>query len=150
MNGGSGIWCEESSVNLENCTFYSHGGMGSTVHLEGSAELLSQNTIISFTDYGGAVHCDGASTATLTCCDVFGNVGGDWVGCIADQYGANGNISEDPGFCDAPQGDYHLWNYSPCAPEFNPDCGLIGAWAVGCWGTAAERTTWGGLKALFR
>ena len=66
----------------------------------------------------------------MECCDVYGNVGGDWVGPIADQLGLDGNFSADPCFCDAESGDFHLWNYSPCAQE---GCGLIGAWPVGCW-----------------
>jgi hypothetical protein len=68
----------------------------------------------------------------LTCCDIYGNAGGDWVGCIADQAGINGNFSDDPLFCDIAAGDYHLDDSSPCAPA-NNDCGvLIGVLGVGC------------------
>jgi len=64
---------------------------------------------------------------------VYGNAGGDWTGCIADQYGINGNISEDPLFCDAENGDFTIRDdYSPCAPANNPECGLIGALGVDC------------------
>jgi hypothetical protein len=56
----------------------------------------------------------------------------DWSGCIADQYGLNGNISLDPLFCDPTIGDYSLFNFSPCAPA-NNSCGqLMGAFDVGC------------------
>ena len=71
--------------------------------------------------------------ATLTCCDIYGNAGGDWVGCIADQYGINGNISEDPLFCDLPGGDLHLNENSPCAAPQQPTCGQIGALGIGCY-----------------
>jgi hypothetical protein len=68
----------------------------------------------------------------LTCCDVYGNAGGDWVGYIADQAGINGNFSADPLFCDTANGDLHIFNASPCAPA-NNSCGvLIGALDVGC------------------
>jgi hypothetical protein len=64
---------------------------------------------------------------------VYGNAGGDWVGCIADQYGVNGNFSADPLFCDPTHDDFTLAATSPCAPENSPgECGLIGAWPVGC------------------
>lgn len=88
----------------------------------------------------------------LTCCDIYGNEGGDWTGLIAAQYGINGNISEDPLFCDPESGDLRLQENSPCTPFTppNPDCDLIGAWPVGCGGTAICSTTWGRLKALFQ
>ena len=34
----------------------------------------------------------------MTDCDVYGNEGGDWTDCIADQLGQDGNISADPLF----------------------------------------------------
>jgi hypothetical protein len=51
------------------------------------------------------------------------------------------NILGDPLFCEpencasAPttNGDYHIWENSPCAPAAQPECGLIGALAVGCF-----------------
>jgi hypothetical protein len=77
----------------------------------------------------------------LTCCDVYGNQGGDWIGCIADQYGTAGNISADPLFCDPVAGDHGLVSPdSPCLPE-NNECGvLIGAHGLGCDILAAENT----------
>ena len=50
-----------------------------------------------------------------------------------DQTGSNGNISEDPLFCDALEGDYRLRLDSPCTAANSPEgCGLIGALPVGC------------------
>jgi hypothetical protein len=74
------------------------------------------------------------STAQLTCCDLHGNAGGDWVGALAPQLGTNGNICLDPLFCDAPAGDLRLQPSSPCAPYTppNPECDLLGAQPVGC------------------
>ncbi len=65
--------------------------------------------------------------AVLICCNLFGNVGGDWTGCFADQADVNGNLSADPLFCDSANGDYHINYASLCAPA-NNGCGvLIGA-----------------------
>jgi predicted outer membrane repeat protein len=73
----------------------------------------------------------------LQCCDLFGNEGGDWVGCIAGLLGTAGNISADPLFCDPQGGDFTLNAASPCAPENSPaGCGLIGALPVACGMTA--------------
>jgi hypothetical protein len=90
------------------------------------------------------------SSVIMSCCDIFGNQGGDWIGTFADQYGHNGNICADPLFCDPENDDLTLGGDSPCAAENNPECGQIGAWPVGCGPTPAVEATWGGIKALFR
>ena len=108
---------------------------------------------MTFSPTGAAFYCSGGSSATLECSDLYGNAGGDWVGCIADQYGVNGNLSADPTFCDRNSGNFMLCENSPCAPGHHPqgeDCGLIGAFGVGCGPTAVEYTTWGRIKSMFR
>lgn len=103
------------------------------MHLRVSAAAL-QNTIIALSPQGEAIRCSGSCSPTLTCCDLYGYAGGDWVGCVETQFGTDGNFSLDPCFCDLPNADYQLWNYSPCNQE---SCGLIGAWPVGCWNPQA-------------
>jgi len=109
------------------------------------------NTIIAFDGGGGAVFCGQNAEALLSCCDVFGNEGGDWVGCLAGQDGGAGNLSADPLFCGATFiEEYSLHPDSPCAPDNTPGaCGLIGALPVACGTTPVEPTTWGALKARF-
>ncbi len=88
----------------------------------------------------------------LSCCNVYGNVGGDWVDCIAGQYGINGNLSEDPLFCDLYNDDLTLCGNSPCLPDSN-DCEvLIGAYGEGCddCENPVEMTSWGSIKAMYR
>ena len=99
-----------------------------------TSSVTLENTIVAFSTQGEGVICDSTADVTLICCDVYGNVGGDWVGCIASQYETNGNICEDPLFCCAGSEDFHLRPESPCAPFTlpNPECDLIGAWPVGC------------------
>jgi hypothetical protein len=112
-----------------------------------------ENTVIAFSSSGGAICCTTERDApVLTCCDLYGNSGGDWVDCVEDQYGINGNISEEPLFCDPENGDFTLQDCSPCAPFSlpNPECDLIGAWPVGCGGTPTARSTWGAVKVLFK
>lgn len=90
-----------------------------------------ENCIVAFNEGSNAIHCflgGDAPVPSLTCCDVYGPPGGDWVGCIADQYGINGNFSEDPLFVDAGAADFHLQEDSPCTALNSPSgCGLIGA-----------------------
>lgn len=158
---GGGVYCSTGSPSIVNCTFYGNsastrgGGLdcdygshptvractfsdnsgytGGGVGCYQSSPTLD-NTIIAFSTQGEGVNCeDQSSTPSLTCCDVYGNAAGDWVGYIADQYGVSGNLSLDPLFCEPDSGDYHLAQYSPCADA--PGCELIGAWPVGCEGS---------------
>ena len=81
------------------------------------------------------------SLITLSCSDVFGNQGGDWVGGIAGQFGVEGNFSADPLFCDPDGGVYTLSSASPCLPAHN-ECGvLVGALGQGCTATAVAETS---------
>jgi hypothetical protein len=125
-----------------------------------NASVALENCIVSFGVGGAGVACQSGGVPSLSCCDVFGNPGGDWIDCIEDQFGFGGNTSADPFFCDPENGDFMLAADSPCGPGFNPECGLIGASPVGCAPASvpeppedeppAAAVTWGGLKALFR
>ncbi len=141
-----------ASLQIRGCTFWGNSSLYAPVVLCGELTGAIENTIIAFSQEGSAVGDGEEGAITLTCCDLFGNPGGDWVGSIADQYGINGNICEDPLFCDAANGDLTLSCLSPCAPLSppNPECDLIGAWSVGCGGTPVTESTWGGIKAMFR
>lgn len=89
----------------------------------------------------------------MTCCDLYNDVSGDWTVCIAPQYGLYGNICENPLFCRSQNLDcpYSLQEGSPCTETANPDCGLIGAWPIGCETVVAvEPASWGLLKSLYR
>jgi hypothetical protein len=99
---------------------------------------------------GPAIACLGGATIALTCNDLFGTEGGDWVGCVADQEGDEANFSADPAFCDEAAGNFTLSENSPCMPGNNPtgiNCGFIGALEKGCSTVAVEATTWGRIKA---
>ena len=73
---------------------------------------------------------DVESDPTFSCCNIYGNVGGDWEDCIAGLDADNDNISMDPLYQDAEADDFSLLLGSPCLPftDPNPACDLIGAW----------------------
>jgi hypothetical protein len=155
--GGGAIGCYSGAdALLRNCTLYDsraeYWGSGLYCHDASSAAL--ENCIVAFGTGDVAVDCGDDAAVLLTCCDIYGNAEGDWVGCIEDQLGIDGNICEDPLFCDqytCPP-DLTLQECSPCRPFSppNPECDLIGALAVGCGGTPVTESTWGALKSLFR
>ncbi len=141
---------------LTNCTLVENSASaGGGAYLTTSEMASLENTIIAFSLEGGAVECaDTGQWLWLSCCDIFGNAGGDWIGCIADQCGAYGNLSADPLFCDAASGNFSLHADSPCAPfsPQNPECDLVGAWPVGCSPSSLPETVSGisspGLQLL--
>ena len=141
------LW-EECQLDITYSTIVGNGLAGvsycSDVPLNISNLLLAFNT-------GPGILCCGPEIPTLQCCDIYGNLGGDWSGCIAPQLGVNGNISEYPQFCGAADSDipYTLNASSPCAPD-SSDCGLIGAFDVNCNYQSGVEEGSGGLPAVSR
>ncbi len=134
---GGGFICYSSATpSLANCTFSANTAHadGGGVYCGGYSTLAMSNVIVVFSSAGVGVFCEGNSTAELSCCDLYENNGGDWVGEIAGQNGINGNFSADPLFCGSlnPGEPFSIAGESPCAPDNNPGCGLIGALPVGC------------------
>jgi len=153
---GGAIACQsvELDLRMEECTLAlnaaDQGGAG--VSCLDASGLALRNSIIAFGTGGEAVLCAcGSGDPVVQCCDVFGNSGGDWTGPLEPLLGQDGNMSADPLFCDPGAGDFTLQECSPCGPlsSPHPECGLIGAWPIGCGGTPVTRISWGGLKALF-
>ncbi|MBD3237712.1 MAG: hypothetical protein GF330_13495 [Candidatus Eisenbacteria bacterium] len=115
------------------CTFYGNDApSGAGLSVLNNSLVTLDRTIVAFGRRGEAIQCGATAGAQLGCCDLYGNAAGDWIGCIAGQLGQNGNISADPDFCAPQADDFHIGESSPCAPEHNPACGLIGAWGVNC------------------
>jgi hypothetical protein len=128
-------------TRLANCTLYGNEcadyfGYASGLLCQATGSVIIENTIVASGIHGQAVACGDYPIVDLLCCDLHGNDGGDWEGCIAYQEGINGNISEDPLFCDPAQQDFHLQEDSPCGPFTPPnaECDLIGSRYVGCEG----------------
>jgi len=142
-----GIALKNSSSSLTGMTVVENGvetegrvDVAGGIAIADGSHLVQSNTIVAFSTSGTAVWVDGLSSASLICCDVYGNEGGDWVGYIADQADINGNLRSNPLFCSDlnPEEPLTIASHSPCAPEYNPDCGLIGALPVGCVVTAVD------------
>jgi len=116
---------------LINCTFYAN--RPAALYCDNASPTLS-NCIIAM-GRKEAVSVQGSSANPIfQCCNIYGNIEGDWIGGIADQLGINGNISAHPLFCDAGYSNFQISNLSPCHPDSSP-CGLIGARDVGCSST---------------
>jgi hypothetical protein len=130
-DSGSALACRGgSAASVESCTITGNIGIAGTgVYCDGGSAVDVEATIMTFGTKGTAVVCATEGCVTLVCCDVFGNEFGDWVDCIAAQYGVDGNICLDPLFCGPlnPEERYSLRSDSPL-----------------------DMTTWGRLKSGFR
>jgi len=122
---------DQTELSVTYCTVVRNYANDATVQGR-DATMTFSNVIIASNFFGAAFECDDASTVAITCSDVYGNTGGDWVDAIAEQYGIDGNMSVDPQFCDGDQGDYHLSHLSPLASTANACGQLIGSLGVGC------------------
>jgi predicted outer membrane repeat protein len=155
--GGGMRFSGSSSPVLNNATLSGNtAGDGSGLYCGDGSSVTVTNCIIAFGDGASAVGSDGTGGATLSCSDVYGNEGGDWVDCIEGQGTVNGNFSADPLFC-WDEIVFTLNANSPCLPGNHPDgssCGLIGAGGIGCPATGvaenAHETSWSAIKAMYR
>lgn len=132
---GAAIDCAGQSMTIEYATIADNvlAAAGSAVALAAPLPVTMRNAIVAFSRGAAAVAGTGGLVA-LSCCDLYGNEGGDWIGSIAGQLGMQGNINLDPMFCRDlnPEAAYTLFNDSPCSEMENPQCGRIGAWGLGC------------------
>jgi hypothetical protein len=152
--GGGGLFCAGGEPIITSCTFDANSnpdGRGGGLHFRNSSIATLENTIVAFSPDAQALMCwDEFSSVNLLCCDLYGNAGGDWVGCVSDLAGVNGNLSADPLFCDLDTGDHNIRSDSPCAPENSGGCGLVGALPVGCGPVSLEQESWGKIKERYR
>jgi hypothetical protein len=150
---GGAVWCERaSSPTITACTFAMNEATSRAagVYSKDSSPVL-RNTIIAWSVAGEAVYSrSGPFVPELSCCDLYANRGGDWVGAIEGQRSVNGNISSNPIFCNRWIGNFTIAAASACAPAQAGTCGLIGAFGVGCTEVPVERSTWGRIRAGFR
>jgi parallel beta-helix repeat protein len=171
MNGGNGI-CRFScgSVARDDQAIDPIQMRGNTIAFNGEGGIrfetgtrpveISRN-IIAFSGGEGLV-CGGAPPALeVFCNDSFGNEEGDYTGLCVNLLGIDGNLSEDPMFCNPPGNDFRIAESSPCAPRQSVECGLIGALDPACLTPVSsndprsreerqvETSTWGQIKTRF-
>jgi hypothetical protein len=101
-----------------NCTIVGNSAPeGSAFSCVGLSYLAMSRTIIAFQTGGSAAQCrEGSCDSKFSFCDIFGNAGGDWVGCLAPLAGVEGNVSIDPRFRSADGEDFRLLPTSPLGP----------------------------------
>ena len=96
-------------VTVVNCTLDSNS-YGLVAH---GGVLNVANTIVADSLLYGVTYCCGSSLTNFEHCDVWSPFGPNYAG-TSDQTGLNGNISVNPSFVNAAQGNYELNYLSPC------------------------------------
>ena len=131
---GGWAFIEDGFLYGVHCTFFGVPGDMESGGIELAGEQGSAYLETSILCYSGrpAISGEREGSAMLLCCNLYGNVGGDWAGPVAAQSEIGGNLSVDPGFCALLQGDFAIDGASPCAAENNACGETIGALGVGC------------------
>jgi hypothetical protein len=154
--GGSGGGCLFSAIPephlRSNTIVENHSNEHGQISLGEGCSPVIENNIVAKEGNGYGIYCAPGSSPTFSCNDVWDNALGNYGGVCPDQTGVNGNISMDPQFCGIfNSGNYYLQSDSPCAPGNHPvgaECGLIGAYPVGCGPISTKSSTWGKIKQL--
>jgi parallel beta-helix repeat protein len=166
---GAGLVIGGSSTVVRNNLFYRHttvietwgtGGRiehntiddcGTAVLSQTTTALAILNNIIVRAGNGILLP---AGTHQIQCNDLFAITGTKYGGGVTDLTGIAGNFSLDPEFCGIDDSNnYLLQSDSPCAVGNHPDgvnCGLIGAFDVGCSTVSTKQATWGSIKSKYR
>lgn len=149
---GGGVLAIDSDVSLDQVTFHANRceGPGSGLFYAWSDVQVSRS-IFAFSAFGTALGCEpGSDPPHVSCTDIFGNAGGDWVECVAGMDAIDRNFSLDPLFCDAAAGDFAVGRFSPCAAPGFQECGQVGALGAACGPVSVQSMSWGRLKSLYR
>ena len=133
---GGGLYQGEGNyAEVRGCSFAGNGcGLTRGGAIEARARIRLENTLVAYSVSNDAIWvAPWAEIISITCCNFFGNQGGDWGGSLADYLGQDGNLALDPQFCGIiGSSNYLLQSDSPCLPA-NNTCGmLIGAFGQGC------------------
>lgn len=125
---------------LEACTFASNeAGDGAHIYSGRGVTGIVTRCILAGGRGGAAIDCRQffSETTTISCSLFHDNDGPD---STCPPVAKTERIHEDPGFCDPQEHDYALASDSPALPGNHPlgaECGLIGAFDVGCGPQAA-------------
>jgi hypothetical protein len=132
LNGGA-VRGHYSSITAIGCTLVGNSAVeGGGIYCGTSSSAVVERSIIAFSVAGESMTGLVSGYATVSCSDFFGNAGGDWVGELEGMLIVDGNMSQDPWFCGAAEGDFSLAANSPCLPENSGGCDNIGALGQGC------------------
>ncbi len=135
------ISCGGVDLIIENCTFAYNLSFGDgLLEITGGNPTIRNSIIYHSGGIGEAIYSIPAATAypyyDIQNTNIYSSYIVDWTEHILSQAYINGNISEDPLFCDPANGDFHINENSFCNPDhpLNINNTLMGFYGVGCSG----------------
>jgi hypothetical protein len=139
---------QDVGTHMAGCTIAGNSGASAFF----GTTMAGERMLVAYNDIGTPFI---NSLPVLSCSNVYGNTGGDWIDVLGGQYRVRGNIRVCPSFCAFAQDDFRLCDESLCLPGRHPDdydCGLIGALDAGCsCGPSSIRpSTLSAIKAIYR
>ena len=159
---GGAIWGNGWDIDVSvSCTYAYNsvsmlgGAFFEMANYGGPVQII--DSIIAFSTTGAGIYVDPTVPLELSCTDIHGNAGGDWIEPFLAQVDMNGNFGADPCFCDAELEDLQLCADSWCLAGHHPwGCSqLVGALGEGCGDCSCggpvptERNSWGELKVRY-
>jgi hypothetical protein len=159
-NSGYGVYVLKGAhALLRNCTVAYNTGDG--LRADQQAVVTMEKCIVSRNLAAGVIRTDNTVCFSLSCNDVFGNPGGQWVNtnpvdsCFPGR--GSGDVSIEACFQNADLDNFHLQRNSPlCSLRRPGSCGVLGAYEDPCSGlggscvVAIEPSSWAGVKILYR
>ena len=159
---GGAVWHNSAGDDYyESCTFDGNrapqgSGLMAVGNYGGVVEMI--DTIFSNHEGSPALSISPAVPITLSCCNLYGNEGGDWIAPFAAQVDERGNFSANPCYCDPEGEDFHLSEDSYARAGGHPwGCDqLVGAYGVGCGPVGCsgpvdvDEMNFGSVKSLYR
>jgi hypothetical protein len=152
-NSGGGIWIWESNAWVHNNTIVENSGdgpdssYGGGIAIEREGSPTIETNIIAFTLNGGGIWCGGGATPIIRNNLAWQNSGGEGVKDCPNWWQSNGNVIDNPYFCDMASGDFTVASNSGVMTH---PAGPLGAFSTpGCGPVAVHPSTWGSLKARY-
>jgi hypothetical protein len=173
--GIGALWLMDGAVvTVDGSSFIGNTAMGAAIVASQSSQLwLSDSTFaLNYSLNRGVVECRSAFSPEIIDCIFAFNMGQELILCenadpsiafccvydndvlhtLCGEFDNDEILREDPLFCDIESGEPWLCADSPCLPQHNPWGHHIGSGPVGCGDcdSAAEETSWGRIKAMYR
>jgi len=153
-NSGGGIWLWETNAWVHHNTVVQNtgdgpdNGYGGGIVVEQSGSPLIEQNIVAFTTKGGGIWCGNGATPIIRNNFAWQNSGGDGVKDCPVWWQSDGNVIDNPHFCDTASGDFTVASNSGVMTH---PAGPLGAFPTpGCGPVAVQNSTWGALKARYR
>ncbi len=135
------IYADTSTLTVVGSSFARNSSVDgvSGLFLNGSTTTIQNSLFTLGTGQIGTIYANSGNVPALSCCDLYGNKGGDWLGSISPQATINGNSSLDPLLCDSTKFEpLSVAANSPCLASHNSCGAQIGTAISGCLALAMK------------